>query len=261
MNQRLHVILIEDDADTCERFAKYTETNNDIVLLSVTNNSYRALELVNEYLPDAIILDLELNEGKGNGILFLQGLNNLSLAFKPFILITTNNSSSTMYEYTRQLGADFIMSKHQADYSEQKAVDFLTTMKDIIKNTKKNQCPEHITVVSPYEHKKRLTRMIMLELDNIGISSKMIGYKYLTDAILYVIDNQNTNLCFNIGQKYNKTASSVERAMQNAINKAWQTNDIDELLRHYTAKINSEKGVPTLTEFIYHYAAKIKNNC
>jgi hypothetical protein len=96
-------------------------------------------------------------------------------------------------------------------------------------------------------------------LNYVGISPKAVGYKYLTDAILLVMGEYDGSLCTAIGQKYAKTDSSVERAMQNAIISAWRTNDIDELLQHYTARINSEKGIPTLTEFIYYYANKIKN--
>ena len=46
--------------------------------------------------------------------------------------------------------------------------------------------------------------------------------------------------------------------MQNAINKAWRTTDIEDLSINYTARISSEKGVPTMTEFIYYYADKLK---
>ena len=46
--------------------------------------------------------------------------------------------------------------------------------------------------------------------------------------------------------------------MQNAIERAWNLTDIDELSKNYTAKINSSKGVPTILEFIYFYANKIK---
>ena len=47
--------------------------------------------------------------------------------------------------------------------------------------------------------------------------------------------------------------------MQNAINRTWAGADKDELLSHYTAKIKSRKGVPTITEFIYFYAQKLNN--
>ncbi|MCM1180647.1 MAG: response regulator [Clostridium sp.] len=259
MDRELNIMLIEDDSSICKRFAEYVDVTAEVSIIAVTNNSYRALELIQENLPDAVILDLELNQGKGNGLLFLQELKTLDIPYKPFILITTNNSSSVTYDYARQLGADFIMSKHQEDYSEQSAIDFLKMMKDIIQNNIQNSHPEYAQSESTGQREKRLKRLIDIELDLVGISPKAVGYKYLTTAILLVMDEKQNNLCTTIGKKYGKTDSSVERAMQNAINSAWRSNDIDELLKHYTARINPDKGVPTLTEFVYYYANKIKN--
>lgn len=261
MNRKLNIILIEDDTLACKHFAEYVDVTEDVSIITVTNNSYHALELIEEYLPDAIILDLELNQGKGNGLQFLQDLARLSLPFKPYILITTNNSSTVTYDYARQLGADFIMSKHQEDYSERTAIDFLKMLKDIIQKNISTQHPNYEITESATQREKRLTRLINIELDCIGISPRVIGYKYLTDAIFLVLNEQTNSFCTTIGQKYSKTNASVERAMQNAINSAWRSNDIDELLKHYTARISSEKGVPTLTEFVYYYANKIKNDC
>lgn len=260
MNRELNIMLIEDDTAVCTRFAAYADILEDISIVAVTNNSYRALELLDECVPDAVILDLELNSGKGNGLLFLQELQNRPLPFKPYVLVTTNNSSTVTYDYARQLGADFIMSKHQEDYSEKNAIDFLKMMKDIIQNNIKNNQPDYDTEESAAKKERRLTRLINLELDHVGISPKAIGYNYLTEAILLVINGETNNLCTIIGERHGKTNSSVERAMQNAINSAWRTNDIEDLLEYYTAKINSDRGVPTLTEFIYYYANKIKNN-
>lgn len=68
---------------------------------------------------------------------------------------------------------------------------------------------------------------------------------------------QNINTV--IAQKYGKTDASVERAMQNAINRAWRTGNVEELLFYYTARINPSRGVPTITEFISYYANKLKS--
>ena len=261
MNRELNILLIEDDIDTCKHFTEYADLTKDISISAITNNSYRAVELLTEYLPDAIILDLELNQGKGNGLLFLQDLHKLSLPFKPYILVTTNNSSALTYDYARKYGADFIMSKHKDDYSEQAAIEFLKMMKDIIQNNISQNRTDYNPDESSSQKEKRLIRLIDIELNQIGISPKAIGYKYLTDAILLVMEGHTNNLCTTIGDKYSKTDASVERAMQNAINNAWRSNDIDELLKHYSARINSDRGVPTLTEFVYYYANKIKNDC
>lgn len=259
MRPELNILLIEDDSDTCKNFREYITLIPDIELIDVTNNSYRGIELVKEFLPDIIILDLELNEGSGNGLLFLQDLKNVSLPFKPYILVTTNNSSSTTYEFARQLGADFIMSKHQNDYSEKNVVDFLRMMKEVIQGRRTTQPPDDKDGQPREPSLKLLQRLVSKELDAIGISPKALGYNYLTDAIILIIKGNTHGICNTLAAKYRKTDFSIERAMQNAINKAWRTTDIDDLLIHYTAKISSEKGVPTLTEFIHYYAKKVKN--
>jgi hypothetical protein len=189
----------------------------------------------------------------------LSELRLLDLEFCPYVLITTNNTSAITYEYARQLGADFIMAKHQSDYSSKNAVEFLKMMKDAILSKRKSKAPEHLTTESPEQKKKRIIRKISLELDYVGISPKAVGYRYIVDAIAMIIHKPVNNLCAIIGAKYGKTDSSVERAMQNAVNKAWRTSDIDDLAEHYKAKISSDKGVPTITEFVYYYANKIKN--
>lgn len=259
MSKELSIMIIEDDIIACKNFADCVASTDGVTISTITNNSYRALDYTKELLPDVIILDLELQQGQGNGLTFLQDLRSLELPTKPYILVTTNVSSTTTCEYARQNGADFIMSKHQEDYSEKEVIDFLKMMKDIIQNSLQQHTPSYDSTDSDEQREKRLIRIINMELDNIGISPKAVGYTYLTEAILLVLNGRKSNLSTVIGQKHNKTFSSVDRAMQNAINKAWMTTDINTLLKNYTATIRSDKGVPTLTEFVHFYATKIKN--
>ena len=46
-------------------------------------------------------------------------------------------------------------------------------------------------------------------------------------------------------------------AMANAINKAWKTSDPDDLYKYYTARIDLDRGSPTVSEFIFYYANKL----
>ena len=94
MNYSLNIMILEDDINACERFRHHIEQYKDLSITTITNDSYIALDALNKQIPDAIILALELNKGKGNGLLFLQEMNKRSLPFKPYILVTTNNSSS-----------------------------------------------------------------------------------------------------------------------------------------------------------------------
>lgn len=254
MDKLLSVLIVEDDPKDCALFVQYVETAEDVELVGVTNNTVRALALVEEYLPDAIILDLELHKGSGNGISFLSTLRETQIT--PYILVTTNNISSITHEQARQLGADFILVKSQADYSAEMVIEFLRSMKGIIHNLRKqNLCKPEI---SPSEIKNKIFKIVASEIDRIGISPKVKGRNYLIDAILLLVENKEKNVISIISQKYNKTNDSVERAMQNAIDRAWKCTSVDDLLKHYTAYIRPEKNSPTLTEFIYHYANKIK---
>lgn len=255
----LTVLLVEDDPAACSAFLRYADELDDVKLLGVTNNAGKALQDIQDYLPHAVILDLELHQGSGSGLDVLRGIREAMLPVNPYVLVTTNNSSPVTYEYARQLGTDFILSKHQADYSERAALDFLRMMSSVIQSKWKSLPDQAQTTESPKQREQRITRRIMTELDQVGISPKVKGYQYLADAIRLIVDKPQQHLCNTIGEKYGKTEASVERAMQNAINKAWRTTDIDELLHHFKAKIHSDKGVPSITEFVYYYANRIKN--
>ena len=113
MERSLNLLLVEDDQDLNNKFKQYIDEINDVSLLGITNSSMKALDYVKQYLPDAVILDLELHHGSGNGLIFLKDLQTLDIPFIPFVLVSTNNTSNVTYEYARQLGADFIFSKHQ----------------------------------------------------------------------------------------------------------------------------------------------------
>ena len=125
MEKTLHILLIEDDMNTCNRISNYIATKDNMDLAGVTNNSYVGIQYVQNTLPDAVILDLELHHGGGNGLFFLSDLNKLGLEKKPYILVTTYNSSKITLESARRLGADFIIGKYEDSYSPESAVDFL----------------------------------------------------------------------------------------------------------------------------------------
>lgn len=259
-NRTLNILIIEDDVAACRELRQYIEKISDLKLVGTTGDSDKGIELVQNMLPDVVILDIELHHGSGNGITFLAKLNALNLSMRPYILITTNNSSNVTYESARALGADFIMSKHKADYSAQYVIEFIRMIQHVILS-RKPSVTEDLLPEDNYEKNFPLyTRRVYRELDWIGISPKNIGYRYLADAILLILKDSSANVYKDLAQSYQKSDASVERAMQNAINRAWRHSDIGELLTHYTAKIRSEKGVPTTLEFVYYYANKIKTD-
>lgn len=259
-HQVLNILLIEDDAAACRELSLYIEEIDDLKLVGVTGDSHKGIEMVQGMLPDVVILDIELHHGTGNGLMFLAMLNQLRLSRRPYVLITTNNSSNITYESARQLGADFIMSKYKPDYSARYVIEFLRMIQHTIL-THHRASAEEMPDEDLHEKNYRMyIRRINRELDLIGISPKNKGYRYLADAILLIMEDPSANVYKQLAESYKKSDASVERAMQNAINRAWRMSDIEDLLSHYTAKIHSEKGVPTTLEFVFYYANKIKTD-
>ena len=259
MDRQLSILLVEDDTAICTEIERYLDLCDDMSLTAITNNSQEALELTKYHLPDAVILDLELHKGGGNGLFYLQGLSRLELTHTPYVLVTTNNSSSITHESARKLGADFILAKYEADYSTQYVIEFLRMMREVILSKNASKAVTTPVTGSPEVQERKLRQRIQRELDLIGINPKSVGYGYLIDAITLTYHKPEANLASTIAAKYQKSDSSVERAMQNAISSAWRHTDIEDLLKYYTARIHSEKGMPTTMELVHYYALKIRN--
>lgn len=257
---KLKILIVEDDSDSCDNFAKAALEYDDISIAGTTNNSTQALALIKEHLPNVLILDIELHIGGGSGIDVLSSIKNSSLPINPYIIVTTNNSSKTTHDIARYLGADLILFKHQKDYSEKYVLNLISLTRPVILNKSDSSVLIPTENISPESQSRKILNRISAELDNVGISPKFVGRQYLIDAIAITIENPIPNICNIIGQKHKKTASSVERAMQNAIDKAWKSYDTEDLLKYYTARINPEKGKPTISEFIFYYADKIKRD-
>ena len=256
--KKLSILIVEDDKSACDDFKRYTDTCLNVRLCGITNSSTKALEMVKSTLPDAIILDLELHHGSGNGLQFLSDYSKLELTHRPYILVTTNNSSRITYETARNLGADFIMSKHEEDYSTQSVINFLLIIYPTLLTLRKHSAPINKITETSSEKQQRLTQLITRELDLVGISRKNIGYQYLTETILMTYENPDINATTILAQKYCKQDLSIARAMQYAILRAWRTSPIEDLQTYYTAKTHSCRGVPTLSEFIFYYTGLIR---
>ncbi|MCL2820137.1 MAG: response regulator [Oscillospiraceae bacterium] len=258
MDKKLTVFMVEDDNEECIELMQHIDEAPEFRLVGVTNNENNALKSVQDHLPDVIILDLELYKGRGNGIGFLKALRNMQLKPSPFILVTTHNISHITHEIARQLGADFIMVKSREDYCAGYVVEFLISLKNTIQDMQKKIKEKTDPIEeTPANKKKRQEVRIVVEIDRIGISPKAIGRSYLINAILNRIEGKQNHF-ITIAEKYGKTAASVERAMQNAINRAWSVTNSEDLRLYYTSRIHSDKGVPTVTEFICYYADKVK---
>lgn len=261
MEYKLNVLIVEDDpVARNELTAQIEEQHESFSLIGVTDNSEKAVQIVLNDCPDAVILDLELQLGGGDGFDFLRQVRANNLPIPPYILVTTNNISPITHKAARDMGADYIMTKAQKGYTSKMPIEFLKMVSSSILNRKSIDRGDVEQLESNNEELrlKNRRRRIYRELNAVGINPKSAGYSYLADAIEVIMSGVKQHVTNEVGKRYGKAETTIERAMQNAINRAWNTANTDDLFANYTARITSERGVPTITEFIFYYANKIE---
>ena len=258
----MKLLLIEDDKNECDKFKEAANKRNDVEFVGITNSAEEGIKLIKSNIPDGIILDLELNEGKGNGFDFLKDIKKLKLKKFPKIVVNTNVRSDSVYDYLHENKVDFIFYKKQTNYSVNSVINLLLMLNEYRNGDNNDKSITSNDVKDDEENLKIISEKINKELDLIGVSTHLQGRKYLYDSILYLLSKESDDGRISInqylGSKYKKATSTISRAMQNAILHAWRVSSIEDLETYYKAKINYETGVPTPVEFIYYYVDKIK---
>lgn len=263
------LLLVEDDISESLRFQEHIKSRSDVRLVGATASSTNGLELVKRHLPEAVILDLELRHGEGSGVSFLAGLQTMQLPFRPLVVATTNITSETILDHVREFGMDFVFSKSQVDYEPKLIVDFVLDLRPTVQKRNRTELEQlrldFAMLESKEERKQRVMDKIEHEMDLLGISNNLKGRTYAIHGIYYLLTcAPNTShatlqdMFEFLAKKFNKQESSMARAIQTAIRRAFDRTPIDELLLHYTDRINYNTGLPTTLEFLSFYAKKIR---
>lgn len=256
------LLLIEDDVAECIKFKDCAIKRADVTFVGMTGSSIEGMNYVRTRLPEGIILDLELHRGKGSGLQFLKDLQEASIALRPLVIVTTNSPSSVVYNHVHDMGADLVYYKRQADYSPEMVINTMLALRTSLQTTQRGNLPGDLqTIESPEELRKRIMERIDTELNLIGIAVRYKGREYLQEAIYLLItkDKENSDaVLYQIANRRKNTYSSIIRAIQTAINRAWDSSSIDDLQMYYTARVDIKTGVPSPTNFIHYYADKIR---
>lgn len=256
----MKLILIEDEKKEQDKFKKLAEKMNDVTFVKITNSTEEGIKCLKENDIDGVILDLELNSGTGNGFEFLEKLKITKLSKIPKIVVTTNVYSDSVYDYLHKNEVDFIFYKKQENYNVENVINTLLLLNNYT-NTVSTDSKETVEE-ERVKQEKIIAEKVNYELDLIGIATHLQGRKYLFDAITYLLSKEGEDSQISINQyllsKHKRPTSTINRAMQNAITRAWRVTAIEDLQQYYTAHINYNTGIPTPVEFIYYYVDKIK---
>lgn len=254
----MKILIIEDDVTDCNNFINCIKGRKDVELVAVTDSDVDGLKYVKTKQPEGIILDLELNNSKsGNtdSFDFLENLKKLKLNINPIVIVTTHVNSKRTYDILHRKGVDLILYKDHPNYSCNHVLNqFINLRTSPVSNTE--------TSIEDLfkDEQEKISNLINHELELIGVNPKLKGREYIHDAILFLVQNEDSNISViqHLTKVYKKPASTITNGIQNAIIHAWRVSAVDDLLKHYTSTVNHDTGVPTPMEFVYYYRDKIK---
>ena len=255
----MKILIIEDDINDCNNFVNCAKMRKDIEIVAITDSDIDGLRYVRNLKPEGVILDLELNNsstGNADALSFITDLKYLNLNYEPIVIVTTHVNSKRTYDILHRKGVDFILYKDHPKYSANLVLNHFINMRNAELTTEQKKSVEETLK----DEKSKISSCINKELELVGITSKLKGKAYIHDAILYLIQNENSsaNLIQYLSNLHKRSATTITNGIQNAIFHAWRVTPIEDLTKYYTARVNYETGVPTPMEFIYYYKDKVK---
>ena len=252
MTNKLNVLIVEDDENDSNALVAEVNANADkLCLAGVLKSSNDALAFIRNQKPHAVILDLELQEGSGDGMDLLDKLRSTILCPKPYIVVNTNNASKVTRDTAKRMGADYTFAKWQKEYSPKMVINQLLLVKPTLLGR------EEVAPLREDQLENKMRDFVQDEFNRLGVSVKNKGYNYLVDAVILAAKGENENWAKIIGEKIGKSENGVAHAMQYAINNTWTNADINNLQKYYTAPLRKDKCVPTMNEFVFYYKQKL----
>ena len=264
MNEKIKIVLADDNKDFCQVLKEYLSNESDIEILGIAKDGIEALDLVQKTQPDLLVLDVIMPHLDGLGV--IEKLNAMNLPKMPKIIVLSAVGQDKITQTAINLGADYYIVK-PFDF-----IIFINRIRELVSNR-----PNTVEQQKPRTHADiQMTRTdfvknvgsIETEITNIiheiGVPAHIKGYLYLREAIKMVIDNVELlgavtkELYPSIAKKFNTTPSRVERAIRHAIEVAWSRGKVDAINQLFGYTVNNTKGKPTNSEFIAMIADKLR---
>lgn len=258
MANKIKILLVEDDKNMQEAFAFCINRNPSFLLVGQTGKQKEGIEYLTQDTIDALILDLELQEG--DGIHFLEEMKELNRE-RPLVIVITNNRSETVLEYLRASGADFICQKCNESYSPMMVLNIIERTLPFHNHTK-NHAMEVISYQQSLEERYRRKR-IEEELSLGGFQTTYKGVRYVIDCI-YITLYESNHLNVTMRQLYEKVAKNhhtkavnVEKSIRDSIERVWNKENPRDLELFYPYPISTDSGCPSNQEFVHNMVKKI----
>ncbi len=245
--QNKKVVIVDNTDNTRQNIKETLASKDGITVCADFADANKALAYLQNNPVDVVVTDIVLPTT--DGYMFLEKLKALGSAM-PKVIITTALSADTLVQRAFDLGASYYMVK---------PID-CDVLAERIKDVASSRA---VTTVAKPVRNKALEEKITNIFITVGIPAHIKGYQFLREAIKMAIDNPEIinsitkKLYPSIAERFDTSASKVERAIRHAIEVAWNRGKIENINTLFGIRVYSNNEKPTNGEFIALVADKM----
>ena len=254
-NKISKIVVVDSNDNFCQCVKDYfLESKEELRVVATFNNILDAVDYISDNQVDVVICDIIIPNADGFDL--INEINNLGLAKTPKIIVTSAVTGEGFVQKAFSMGVSYYMLKPiNYELLESRIVDVL---KNNFATNEKNE----ITVNSKPKAKgldEKITNIFI----TVGIPAHIKGYQFLREAIKMAIDSQEIinsitkKLYPSIADKFETSASKVERAIRHAIEVAWNRGKIENINSLFGIRVYGNNEKPTNGEFIALVADKM----
>ena len=247
-NKRKIKIYIADNTDFKSKIITYFEAKENYEIVGSCDDGQKAYIDICALKPDVVLLECILPSL--DGFVVMEKLAERMGVNKPKIIVVSSLSHEGFVSKAINLGASYFICKPTpVDIIEKRIIDVFGL------DAKKEE---------PIKPKNRLLEEKISNIFiTVGIPAHIKGYQFLREAIKMAIDqpeiiNSITKKLYPaIAEKFETSASKVERAIRHAIEVAWNRGKIENINSIFGLKVYTSNDKPTNGEFIALVADKM----
>jgi two-component system response regulator (stage 0 sporulation protein A) len=257
---KTRLVAAEDNESIRKQLSEYFKDDGDFELVGTAKDGLEAISMIEALRPEVVLLDLILPELDGFGV--MEGLRTLNIK-KPKIIILSAISADSFVSKAIRSGADYYMVKpYDPVKLRNRMVETVGCDRDWFLQSN-SRMGESYDFSGGLRGRRTLEEKITGIFITVGIPAHIKGYQFLREAIKLTVDtpeiiNSITKKLYpQIAEKFETSASKVERAIRHAIEVAWNRGKIENINQLFGVRVYTNNEKPTNGEFIALVADKM----
>ena len=248
MERNINVLIANENTDESNEISEKLTNEKNLGTIDKTSSGKEAVSLLQNKKYDLLVVDLVLSEVDGFEVIEKAKQTNKNIK----IVVLSALSSETFIKKTMSLGANYYMLKPINMDVLAKRIDDLF-----------NEEQQDKILISKADSEKEIEEKITNIFITVGIPAHIKGYQFLREAIKLAMENPDIinsitkKLYPSIAERFDTSASKVERAIRHAIEVAWNRGKIENINSIFGLTVYSNNEKPTNGEFIALVADKM----